>query len=224
MLCILFTFIIMGIFYAAYRAHQVHKTQWDNKLVNALDGLNYLFCRYYHRLNYQKVPLPAQGSGLILANHLSGLDGCLLVAASERPLRFLIAREEYNRFGLQWLFKAMGCIPVDRSTRPEVALRAALRALNAGEILVIFPQGRITHPDDFPHLLKKGALWLAAQANSPVYLVYITGIKGVGHVVRGVLWRSEAHVHPQKPLDLQKTDNLDYLQHLFEGHYDVSTQ
>jgi 1-acyl-sn-glycerol-3-phosphate acyltransferase len=64
----------------------------------------------------------------------------LIVAACRKPIRFMIAKEEYERFGLQWLFRAAGCIPVARSGRVEIAFRATLAALNNAEVVVLFPK------------------------------------------------------------------------------------
>jgi len=108
-----------------------------------IDGWLRLFCRYYHRLEYEPLPLPERGPALVASNHLSGLDPLLLITASKRPLRFLIAQEEYHRFGLNWLFRAAGCIPVDRKGRPEKALRRAREALQRGEVVALFPHGRM---------------------------------------------------------------------------------
>ena len=134
------SFVIL-LWLLARQLKAAQQTDWGNIWLNYLDGLNRLFCKYYHRLQYTLIDLPAEGPALVVANHLSGLDGFLLIAASRRPLRFMIAREQYERFGLAWLFKSIGCIPVDRSHRPEKGLRAALRALENGEVVVLFPQG-----------------------------------------------------------------------------------
>ncbi len=192
------------------------RTDWDSTWLNYLDGLNRLFCQHYHRLQYTPVDLPTQGPALIVANHLSGLDSLLLVAVTQRPLRFLIAREQYERFGLTWLFRAMGCIPVDRSRHPEVALRAALRALESGEVIALFPQGTFTLPGE-KRKLKGGIFWLAEQTNSPIYPVFISGIKGIGHIFRGVLWPSHAKMITYPPLEWNRNNSLESLQTILEG-------
>ena len=137
-----------------WRTVDAHRgPDWGGPWLNRLDGLNRLLCRRYHRLPAVWLPLPDRGPVLLASNHVSGLDPLLLVAASRRPLRFLIAREQYERRGLQWLFRAAGCIPVDRAARPEQALRAALRALQAGEAVALFPHGRIHLESDPPRAL-----------------------------------------------------------------------
>lgn len=167
---------------------------WGSVWLNRLDGLNRLLCRRYHRLNHDSVSLPLQGGVLLASNHASGLDPLLIIAAVQRPVRFIIAQEEYDRFGLNWLFRALGCIPVSRDQRPEFALRIALRALDAGEVVALFPHGGIHLDTDPPRALKAGVVRLAALSGCPIYPLRITGIKGAGQVLSAVVWRSHARL------------------------------
>ncbi|CAB1274734.1 lysophospholipid acyltransferase family protein [Candidatus Nitrosacidococcus tergens] len=188
--------IVLG-FQACKRAN---RADWGSTLLNYLDGLNRIYCYKFHRLNSKLLPLPETGGALIVANHISGLDPQLLIAVNSRPLRFLIAREEYERRGFQWLFKGMRCIPVDRETKPEKALKAALLALQAGEVIALFPQGKIHLPSDPPTSLKKGAIWLATHTQAPIYPVHIKGVKGQGQVMGALFQRSHVTLHHYNPI------------------------
>ena len=186
----------------AARLEAAAEADWGRPWLNRLDGLNRLFCRRYHHLRADPLPLPERGPAVLAANHLSGLDPLLLIASARRPLRFLIAREQYERFGLTWLFRAVGCIPVDRSHRPELALREALRALRAGEVVAIFPQGRIHVPGrDRPPRLKPGAVRLAQHQGCPLVPCRVDGVRGAGLVVAAVFLPSRARVTAYAPLD-----------------------
>jgi 1-acyl-sn-glycerol-3-phosphate acyltransferase len=187
---------------------------WGSRHLNRLDGLNRLFCRRFHRLRPEPLALPATGPALVVANHVSGLDPLLLIAASPRPLRFIIAKEQYQRFGLQWLFRAVGCIPVDRRGRPERALREAVRALAAGEVVALFPEGAIRRPDQPPRPLKGGVARLARLVGCAVYPVRIAGVRGVGHTLPAVLLRSHAHLTAQPPVDCAAAEERACLDHL----------
>jgi 1-acyl-sn-glycerol-3-phosphate acyltransferase len=183
-------------------AHRANRVDWGSRWLNFLDGLNRIFCYRYHRLNLTGLRLPRTGPAIVVANHLSGLDPLLLIASARRPLRFMIAREQYQRFGLTWLFRAIGCIPVDRESRPEKALRAALRALHQGEVLALFPHGGIHLPSDPPRRLKPGAARLAQLTGAPLIPQRISGIRGAGSVVAGVLLRSEAQIELLPPVNV----------------------
>ena len=193
------------------------KTNWGKSWMNYLDALNYLFCKHYHRFQDTQIDLPKQGPAIVVSNHLSGLDPMLLVAATHRPLRYLIAREYYEKiFGLRWMLRAMGCIPVDRYGHPENALRAALSALKAGEVIVVFPHGTFSLPGE-TRKIKRGSLWLAQKSNCQIYPVFISGIAGVGQIVGGVLKRSHAKLVSYPPLDGCEAHDVEHLQKLLEG-------
>ena len=166
-----------------------NKTDWGSSGLNVLDGINRWFCLKYHRLPPNMIALPESGPAILVSNHISGLDPLLLIAATTRPLRFMIAQEEYDRWWLRWLFKKIGCIPVKRDKNPKKALNHSIAALEKGEILGVFPQGGIVINDDGKPL-KKGAFVLAEIANVPIYSVRIDGVKAKGFTILAVFIRS----------------------------------
>ncbi len=175
--------IIVAIACVVYLADRASAAVWAGRSINWIDGLVRLLCRVVHRLPKTYIPLPETGGALVVANHVSGLDPLLLISVSRRPLRFLIAKEEYERPILHWLFKKAGCIPVDRTGKPELALRQALRALKEGEVIAIFPHGKIHLDTDPPRKLKGGVARLAAWSSVPIFPVRIDGVGGEGKVV-----------------------------------------
>lgn len=175
------------------------QADWGRGWCNCLDGLVRIFAHRYHRLSAELIPLPERGGALLVSNHVSGLDPFLLLAATRRPLRFMIATEEYQRFGLTWLFKAAGCIPVDRSGRAEQSFRLAVRALKAGEVVALFPHGKLHLDSDPAHPIKPGVQKLAALAEVPIYPARITGVAGAGKVAAAVFERSHAKVSAYTP-------------------------
>ena len=195
---------------------RAHVADWGGRWVNRIDGFNRLFCHRFHRLSADGLPLPESGPALVVANHVSGLDPLLLAAASRRPLRFIIAAEQYHRFGLRWLFRAAGCIPVDRGGRPERAFREALKALAAGEVVALFPHGAIHLDSEPPQPLKRGVARLAQLADCPVYPVRIEGVKGEGQVVRGVFRRGNPRLTSHAPLNCHQLSDGDCLRYISE--------
>jgi len=184
---------------------RAHRAEWHSTPLNVIDGLNRIFCRRVHRLQADPVALPATGGALVVANHVSGLDPLLLAAACARPMRFVIAREQYDRRWLRGLFRAMRLIPVERNGNPERALYAARRALEAGEVVALFPQGRI-HLDHEPVRFKRGVTLLAATTGVPVYPVRIDGVRGAGHVVAALFMPGRARLRSFPPLQCTRND------------------
>ena len=208
------------------RCDRFAAADWGSPFKNRLVGMLCRFVYHYHRLTYTPIPLPKQGGAVVVSNHVSGLDPLLLVAASPRPLRFLIAREQYDRFGLRWLFRIAGCIPVERQKRPEQAMRAALRALNDGEVVALFPHGKIHLDTDPPVKIKGGAIRLGQISGCPIFPVRIEGVRGQGHTVLAVFIRSDADIVTHEEVYCQPEhyeENLENLQRLLEArHFDQS--
>jgi len=190
MLWLSLAFVILLIFLAPrffQTCENVSTADWGSRKVNRIAGFIYLLCKHLHHLQFDPLPLPKTGGALVASNHISGLDPFLLIAASPRPLRFLIAREQYQRFGLNWLFRLARCIPVDREGRPERALREALTALEQGDVVAVFPHGKIHLDSDPPRKLKGGVVRLAQRTDSPIFPVRIDDVRGAGHTVLAVV-------------------------------------
>ena len=185
---------------------------WGSETLNIIAGLNRFMCYRYHRLSGDVISLPEQGGAIVVANHVSGLDALLLIAACNRPLRFIIAKEQYQRFGVHWLLSRIGCIPVERQARPERAFRAALRMLAQGEVVALFPHGTIHLDSDPPRRLKAGVVKLAKLSGCPIYPVRLDGIKAQGHTILSIPVRSNAVMKIGTPIDATDMDEKHCLQ------------
>ena len=137
----------------------------------------------------------------------------LIVAACKHPIRFMIAKEEYERFGLQWIFRAAGCIPVERSGRVEAAFRATLTALHNGEVVVLFPEGGINRTGRPLRKLKAGIIKLAKMAKVPITALRVEGMRAQGHTVTPLLLSSQSRLYVMPELDcVNKTDEDSLIQ------------
>ena len=118
---------------------------------------------------------------LVVCNHVSGLDPMVLLTACDRPLRFMIASEEYYRPVLHYLFRLLGCVPVERKGRPEVAFRKTIEKLKNGEAVALFPHGGIHTDDDVHKPIKRGVLKLAQMTGASIVPARLTGIRKEGN-------------------------------------------
>lgn len=119
--------------------------------------------------------VPRQSGVIIAGNHPSVLDGVLLFAVSSRPVRFLVAEDLYTHRFLNPFFRLFGCIPVYRTTTHNGdALRAAVAALRAGEVIGIFPEGTI-HQLGSMRAIKRGVALLALKTGCPIVPLAIRG-------------------------------------------------
>ena len=213
-----------GVYLLLRYCERFRSADWGGPWINRLAGLLAWFVYRYHRMHYRPIPLPAVGGAIVVSNHISGLDPLLLIAASSRPLRFLIAREEYERFGLRWIFRLSGCIPVERDKRPESAMRLALRALNDGDVVALFPHGKIHLDTDPPVKIKGGAVRLAQKTGCSIYPVHISGVRGKGFTLLAIPLRSRVQLTNRPILTCHphhNVQNIHILQSLIESPADL---
>ena len=92
--------------------------------------------------------LPTQGAAVLTCNHVSFIDPVLLMAASPRPIYFVMDHRIFKMPVLGWFFKLVKAIPIaPRAEDPvmyEAAFEAAAKVLRNGDLLAIFPEGGIT--------------------------------------------------------------------------------
>ena len=84
--------------------------------------------------------IPDKGSILIVGNHIHLMDQCNVIISTTRVLHFM-AKKEYFDSKFAWFFKNVGCIPVDRSKKDELATNKAIEVLNNNLALGLFPEG-----------------------------------------------------------------------------------
>lgn len=133
---------------------------------------------------------PAQGGVLLIANHISYVDVVALQIACPRPLRFVGYRGLRRNAFFNWCFEQSGCISVSSSS-PIEGMRAAVRALQAGEVVLIFPEGHISRTGQLM-ALKRGLELIARQARVPVVAAATDGLWGSVFSFAGnkCLWKS----------------------------------
>ncbi len=91
--------------------------------------------------------VPVTGGALLVPNHISFIDGFLLIASLDRPIRFVVDAQYVNHPIFKPFMRALQVIPISSEGGPRVILRAlreAGHALDAGDLVCIFPEGQIT--------------------------------------------------------------------------------
>ena len=91
--------------------------------------------------------VPQSGGALLVPNHMSFIDGFLLMASVDRPIRFVVDAAYATHPLFKWLMTAMKVIPITSAGDTRMilrALRSAGQALDDGELVCIFPEGQIT--------------------------------------------------------------------------------
>ncbi len=127
---------------------------------------------------HQRTPctVPRQGPALVVANHTAGLDPTIIQATCPRPIAWLMTREFYDIPRLRWFFEWSRMIPIDVSGHDTTAWREAIRALKQGQVVGVFPEGRIER-DDRLMPFQNGVALLAIRGGASLYPVYLDGLQ-----------------------------------------------
>ena len=119
--------------------------------------------------------LPATGSFILAANHHNYLDGVVLGVAVPRPIAFLVMPRVYRATPLHPpLHRRIGSIPVNLERPDPGAIKRVLRALGAGRIVGIFPEGPFSQEGRLV-TGQPGAALIALRAGVPIVPAAIQG-------------------------------------------------
>ena len=122
--------------------------------------------------------VPRSGGLVAVSNHASYFDPPILSNCVGRPVAFMAKEELFKIPVFTQGIKLYGAYPVKRSTGDRTALKAAAKAIESGWIAAVFLQGsraadaRITDP-------KRGAAWIAAQAQVPLLPISLWGTEKI---------------------------------------------
>ncbi|MBX3654039.1 MAG: MFS transporter [Ramlibacter sp.] len=130
--------------------------------------------------------IPLEGAAILACNHVSFVDAVLLMAASPRPIYFVMDHRIFKLPVLGWLFKLAKAIPVaSQKEDPQVyeaAFERAAQVLRDGDLLAIFPEGGITR-DGQLQPFKAGIMKILERAqadgvSAPVIPMALTNLWG----------------------------------------------
>jgi acyl-[acyl-carrier-protein]-phospholipid O-acyltransferase/long-chain-fatty-acid--[acyl-carrier-protein] ligase len=154
----------------------------SSSLRSSLSRLLEVFVTFTARLFYRvralgAERLPKTGGVLLLANHLSYVDVIVLQMACPRRIRF-VGHESLARSNLfyRWLYWFTGTIPISPQNALE-STRRIVRVLQAGEVVLIFPEGSISRTGVLMEL-QRGFELIARRADMPVVPAAVDGLWG----------------------------------------------
>ena len=137
------------------------------------------YARLWHRWSANRpCPFPETGPAIVVCTHTCSADPTFLLAACRRPqLSFIVAHEFYRTHPIvTGVLDRMRCIPVKRGGQDPMALRKALRRLQDGGIVCLFPEGNLSGVARNRSIrAQAGAALLALRSRAPVIPVAIRG-------------------------------------------------
>lgn len=118
--------------------------------------------------------VPKGGPVLILANHESYFDPLLVGLAVRRQISYLARKTLFRNRFFRWLIENLGAVPIDQEGFSREGLQVSIDILQAGNPLLIFPEGTRT-PDGRLQPFKAGVMLVLKRCPVPVLPVGIAG-------------------------------------------------
>ncbi|MGE4132136.1 MAG: MFS transporter [Bdellovibrionales bacterium] len=123
--------------------------------------------------------LPTKGSFLLAANHVTPMDWLLIAGVLPKPVRFLIHPKHFESAGHAFLLRRGRMIPASGHSEDQhvahLAIHSAATALQAGEIVGMFPEGHVTHTGKMGEL-RPEILDVVKRSQAQVIPVYLYGL------------------------------------------------
>lgn len=135
-----------------------------------------------YRLRVVKLDdIPEQGAAVIVCNHVSFVDALVVLAASPRPIRFVMDKDIFRWPILSFVFRSSKAIPIaSAKADPELMEKAFAEialALDAGDLIAIFPEGKITYDGNI-NPFRPGITRILARNPVPVVPMALRGLWG----------------------------------------------
>ncbi|HZI85146.1 MAG TPA: MFS transporter, partial [Casimicrobiaceae bacterium] len=144
--------------------------------------LAWLLVHSVYRVDEQGLEqVPEQGACVIVCNHVSFVDPVVIAACVRRPVRFVMDHRIFAIPLLHFIFRTMRAIPIaparEDPALKERAFSEAADALAAGEIVCIFPEGRITDTGEL-NAFRPGLQRILERTPVPVVPMALRGLWG----------------------------------------------
>ena len=149
-------------------------------------------------------PLPiAPGQGAVIVSQPSKRHRSAADPAVYRQDRSLDGgREYFEMFGISIVFKTLESIPVNRGGIDTASTKTAIRMAQNGDVVGLFPEGRVNQTDDFLLPGRPGAALIALKARVPVIPCYVQDAPYDGTALGSFFMSARAKVTVGQPIDL----------------------
>ncbi|GAA4016522.1 MFS transporter [Actimicrobium antarcticum] len=142
----------------------------------------WLLIHTIHRVQLIDVDrIPHHGAAVLVCNHVSYVDAIVIMAASPRPIRFVMDHQIFRIPVLSWMFRNAKAIPIAPAKEDAALMEQAYldiaRALDDGDLVCIFPEGKLTVNGDM-NTFRGGIMKILERSPVPVIPMALRGLWG----------------------------------------------
>ncbi len=144
--------------------------------------LAWLLIHTIHRVKTVDVErIPDEGPAVLVCNHVSYVDALVIGAASPRPIRFVMDHRIFKTPFLGWIFRTAKAIPIAPAKEDPFLMERAFidiaEALHQGDLVCIFPEGKLTTTGEMNEF-RGGIAKIVERSKVPVIPMALRGLWG----------------------------------------------
>ena len=167
--------------------------------------------------------VPKTGSLIIASNHRNSYDPGLIAAARVRKIHYMAKLELFNLNKLaSWMLRHLNAFPISRGTGDQRSLNYAIRLVEEGKVLGIFPEGTRSKDGEI-HRFKAGAFTLAKEAGAEILPVVLDGTKTLIKKNLAFNWGNRITVRVLPPVPAERVAALETHELMQEVHERMCT-
>ena len=174
-----------------------------NLLQSVLFGINCLMTRILWRAQVVgELPLADGEGGVIVSNHRCPADPSFVYLTTSRIVHWMVAREYCKHPAGAWFFNATESIPVGRGGVDTAATKMAIRYVDQGGLVGLFPEGKLNTTDQVLLPGRLGAALIALKARAAVVPCYIHGSPYNGSILGCLFMPAKVEIRIGPRIDL----------------------
>jgi len=144
--------------------------------------LAWMLIHTIHRVKTVDVDrIPDEGPAILVCNHVSYVDALVIGAASPRPIRFVMDHKIFKTPFMGWIFRTARAIPIAPAKEDPWLMEKAYidiaKALHEGDLICIFPEGKLTSTGEMNEF-RGGIAKILARSKVPVIPMALRGLWG----------------------------------------------
>jgi len=162
-----------------------------------------MICRLLWRAEIsRRLPIqPGQGV-VIISNHTCPFDPAFIALGVTRVMRWMVAREYCEHPFMGWFLRPFEVIPTNRAGIDTAATKQMIRCAQQGELVGLFPEGRINNTDRLLLPGRPGVALIALRARVPVVPCFIHGAPYDGTALGCLRMPARVRMTVGQPIDL----------------------